>query len=406
MSRGRLAFLLVSLLLVVPVVASTFVFASETSPEASDSKADPKAAAKADDSLYKHLGVFTEVLSLVRQMYVDETSVESLMANAFEGTTDALDPFSLYVPADEVDRYLEARQIGVSRSGLHLLKDNGVAFVIAIDKGSPAEKAGFHLGDILAEFQGRDTRTMPLWEMQEVLAGKPGTEVKVKYLRGGENQTASFTLADFAPPPPSIERLRDVPILHLPSLARGTAAEVKKLLGNQTAGDRLLIDLRGVAAGDAEEAYGVARLFTSGDLGALAGRTGEISAFTANEPALWKGKLVVLVDRGTLGAAEVLATVLKQKLAAELVGERTFGYAGRVAMADLSSGGRLIYTDAFFTGPDREKIRKSLIPDVAVDERSRTFDQKDRPIGDLILDRGIERLLADSSVEASAKRAA
>ena len=153
MSRGRIAFVVLSLVLVVPIVAASFVRASPTEGEAPE---------VGEDSLYKYLGVFTEVLSLVRQTYVDETDLNALMANALDGSTDALDPFSLYVPATEVSRYLDARRVGVQHSGLHLLKEHGVAFVIAVDQGSPAEKAGVKVGDILAELDGRDTRTMPL----------------------------------------------------------------------------------------------------------------------------------------------------------------------------------------------------------------------------------------------------
>jgi carboxyl-terminal processing protease len=119
---------------------------------------------------------------------------------------------------------------------------------------------------------------------------------------------------------------------------------------------------------------------------------------------VWKGsRLVVLVDRGTLGAAELLTTILAQKLHAEVVGERTFGYAGRLASADLSSGGRLISTDAFYAGPDRKPLDAALQPDVPVDERSRTFEDKDTPLDDLILKQGLRRLVAEPE---AAKKAA
>ena len=78
---------------------------------------------------------------------------------------------------------------------------------------------------------------------------------------------------------------------------------------------------------------------------------------------------MILVDRGTLGAAEVFATVLRQKQKAELVGERTFGHAGRQGTAELSSGGRLLFTEAFYTGPDKKPLNEALKPDLLVDER-------------------------------------
>src|SRR6185295_4367005 len=229
----------------------------------------------------------------------------------------AMDAFSQYVPAASVSRFLEAQKVGTSRSGLHLAKQNGIAFVVAIDAGSPAAKGGFQIGDIVVEIAGKDTRRMPLFEIEEFLAGPVGTKVDLRLLRLGENHAASCELAEFTPPPPSLERVEGLPVLHVPSFGDRTAWNVRGLLTKDKPGDRLIVDLRGVAAGDPEAAYAVARLFATGDLGALSGRKGPISTFTGSDAPAWKGRMVVLVDRGTLGPAELLATVLAQKIGAE-----------------------------------------------------------------------------------------
>ncbi len=393
MSRSRIIFLLVSLLLVVPMIAATFAYAADRSKPSDEG-----------DSLFKYIGVFTEVLNLVRQTYVDETDMNALMASALDGTTEALDVFSQYVPAEAVSRYLATQKVGASRSGLHLVKSNGVVYVVALDAGGPAKKAGLELGDILVEVGGKDAHRLPYWQIEEVFAGAPGTKIEMRLLRLGETKNVTCELAAFTPSAPTLERVEGLPVLHLQSFGERTAWTTRGLLAKGKVGDRLIVDLRGIAGGDPEAAYAVARLFTKGDLGALAGKKGQISTFTGSEAPVWKGsRLVVLVDRGTLGAAEVLATILDQKLDAEIVGERTFGHAGRLASADLSSGGRLVYTDAFYSGPDRKAIDASLIPDVPVDERSRTFEDKDTPLDDLILKQGLHRLTAEPE---AAKKAA
>ena len=86
MTRGRLIFIFASLLTVSLVISGT-MWAATSSRQGDDG----------NDSLYKYLSVFTEVLGLVQRAYVDQTEIEILMAGAFEGTADALDPFSLYV---------------------------------------------------------------------------------------------------------------------------------------------------------------------------------------------------------------------------------------------------------------------------------------------------------------------
>jgi carboxyl-terminal processing protease len=382
MNRSRTVFFLLSLLLVFPILAGTLLRAAD------------KGQPPADDSLYKYLAVFSEVLGLVRQAHVDAPDAQVLMAGALDGTTDALDPFSLYVPANQIEGYLRARGIGQRHSGLILLKEHGVPFVVAVEKGSPADGVGIRAGDIVAKIDDRSTRLMPLWEVQELLAAKPGTAVTMELLRLGEPVQAKFELKEFEAPPVSLTDYQGAPLLRIPSFDADTVAAVRRelqRLGRDKTG--LLVDLRGVSSGDAETAYATAELFASGDLGALKRRQEDLQTFAGKEAPVWQGRLVLLVDRGTLGASEVFATVLRQKRKAELVGERTFGHAGRQAEAKLSTGGRLLYTEAFYTGPDRQPLRESLKPDVLVSERVRTFLEKDLPIGELILRRGANRLL-------------
>jgi len=393
-NRSRVLFLLVSAALVLPIFVGTLLRASE-----------PREAPPKDDSFYKYLSVFSEVLGLVRQSYVDEPDMGALMSGALDGATDALDPFSLYVPANQVAAFEEAKNVGSRRSGLTLLKEHGVAYVVAVEKGSPGAGAGLKVGDIVAKLDGRSTHLMPLWEIEQILARPAGSHVPVEVIRQGEPVRLAFDLKPFAPPPPSLDEVKGARVLRIPGFGPDTAPAVRAILsrGAERSGNRLLIDLRGVAAGDPEAAYAVAELFAQGPLGQLASRTGTIKSFAGGAAPIWTGKAVVLVDRGTLGASEVLAAVLHQKIGAELVGERTFGHAGRQGSLELSSG-RLLYTDAFYSGPDKKPIRQALKPDLLVDERVRTYLEKDAPIDDLILDRGVRRLLGNEGE--TAKKAA
>jgi carboxyl-terminal processing protease len=399
MNRSRIFFFLLSAVLVFPLLAATLVRAADNGQA---SKPD-------DDSLYKYLAVFSETLGLVRQAYVDEPDMNTLMAGALDGTTDALDPFSLYVPASQLSGYLQASNVGQRYSGVTLLKERGIAYVVAVEKGSPAAAVGIKPGDIIAKINDRSTRLMPLWEMQEAFTAKPGTKVPMELIRVGEPVQVTVELKPFDPPPVSLEVVESsVPLLRVPTFDKETATEVRNLLSKSgdKIKDKLLIDLRGVSSGDPAVAYETAKLFTSGDLGTLMRRSEELQAFRAEGDArpVWQGKMVILVDRGTLGASEVFATVLRQKAKAELVGERTFGHAGKLGSAELSTGGRLLFTEAFYTGPDKKPLNEALKPDLVVDERSRTYLDKDTPIDELILRRAVRRLLGQET-ETEAKAA-
>ena len=381
-SRSRIVFFVLSLLVVSSLAGGRW-FA--------------EAARDEDDSLYKYLSTFTEVLSLIRQAYVDDTDLDGLMAGALDGTTDALDPFSLYVPADRVEGFLTARERGSRLSGLTLLKERGIAFVVAVEAGSPAAEAGIEPGDLVAEIDGRSTRVMPLWEVQQLLAGEPGRKLDLDLIRRGEEVSATFALAPYDSPLASWQPVGPqgdrVAELRITRFEQDTAQRVAAALAaaREAGLARLLVDLRDVAGGDAPAAYEVAGLFTSGQLGRLVQRGETLETFEGGERPAWDGRIVVLVNRGTLGAAEVLASVLRQRADAELVGETTFGHAGRQQEARLSSG-RLFFTGAFYTGPDGAPLDEGLEPDESVDLASRGYEEREVPLSELIHRRGLERL--------------
>jgi len=389
-SRGRAAFVLVSVVIVSALLGGSMLGAAGKSDNG-------------DGSLYKYLSVFTEVLSLVRQSYVDATGMDGLMAGAMDGATDALDPFSVYVPQQQVAGFNQAKQIGASRSGLFVLKERGMPYAVTVAAGSPAAKAGVEVGDLIAKLQGRSTRLMPLWEIWQILAGAPGAKVDLETIRRGEAKQLSFQLAEATPSAPEVTERDGVVMLRLPSIDAQTASQVEAALRTPLAQGHhgLLLDLRGSASNDGAAGYAVAGLFAQGDLGVLLGKDGDLQTFRGEREPVWKGNIVVLQDRGTLGAAEVLATVLHQRLAVKLVGERSFGYAGRQAAVSLSNGATVQLTDAFYAGPDRQRLRDGLKPDVLVDERARSFHEQDKPIGDLILERGLELLAPGAAKKAA-----
>ncbi|HZI63599.1 MAG TPA: S41 family peptidase [Thermoanaerobaculia bacterium] len=391
MSRGRLLFVILSVVLVTGLLAGSLLGAASSRGDSGER------------SLFKYLSVFTEVLSLIRQAYVDETAVDALLTGALDGAADALDPFSLYVPAAQTERYAAARAMGSGRSGLLVLKERGMPYVASVWEGSPAAAAEVEVGDLIAEVDGQSTRLLPLWELHTRLAGAPGTKVELEMIRRGEPRQVTLELADTRPPAPVMTEREGVGYLRIPIFDAQTAAQTRAALTTPAAQAqrKLLVDLRGVGGGEGARGYDVARLLVEGELGALVGREGEISKFEGATP-VWKGDIVVLMDRGTLGAAELLATVLRQKAGAKLVGERSFGYAGRQTLVELSTGARLQITDAFYTGPDRERIAEGLMPDERVDDRSRTFEERDTPLGELIFQRGLRVLRAEEPVKKAA----
>jgi len=183
MNRSRLLFIVCSALLVLPMLMALVLSADPARGRHADIRKDKEE--DSFDTYLKYLKVFSEVLGLIRDTYVDEPNTDALMAGALEGVTDAMDPFSVYVPAAAVPGYLKALAAGKSLSGLALLKERGATLVMSVEKGSPADAAGLKVGDLVAKLNGNSTRTMPLWQMQEELAGSPGAKSSSRSRRRG-----------------------------------------------------------------------------------------------------------------------------------------------------------------------------------------------------------------------------
>jgi|CXWL01.1.fsa_nt_gi carboxyl-terminal processing protease len=392
MTRSRSLFVVCSLCVVVPIMSATLWGAVA------------KGEDDGQDSLYKYLSVFTEVLGLVNQSYVDQKPLDGLLDGALDGAPEALDPFSLYVPAEAVATYAATQGVGARRSGLLVLKEGGIAYVVAVEPGSPAATAGVQVGDIITEIAQESTRLMPMWRLRILLAGPAGSEVALQSMRLGETRKVALTLAEFVATGPKLEIQGDVGILTFAALEAATASETRVLLA-QVPGTKLLVDLRGVAFGDPAAAYAVGELFVSGDLGQLAARSEVLTSYRAAGTPAWHGDVVVLTDHSTLGPGEILAAILRDGLAARLVGKATFGHAGRTELAPLSTGGRLELTSAFFTGPKKSPLDAALEPDVEVDARDGGFDGPDAPQVDRVRERGLALLAGDGEAAAPAKAA-
>ena len=382
-NRSRRRFLALSLIVLMPLVVGVLWSAGETGTK----EPDP-------DSLYRYLAIFSETLNLVRQAYVEPTDISTLLAGAMEGSTDALDPFSIYLPPNVPAAGESDLVPGVRHAGLVVLKDRGVAYVAGVEEGSPAVAAEVEAGDILSRIGGRPTRQMPVWEINQAFVPADGRELELEVVRHGDTKTLKLVLAPAEPPAPTLAPVQGYPMLRIPRIDSAAVEVTRFLLARATAegAAKLMVDLRGIAGGDPEAAFALAGLFAEGDLGTLREKEKVEKSFTGSGSAGYHGELVLLVDGYSAGAAEILATVLQQKASAKLVGAPTFGWAGERTRIALEGGARLYLTTAFFAGPDGKPLSKRLTPDLLVDDFGRRFDDRDRPLSELILDRAIRYL--------------
>jgi len=318
----------------------------------------------ANDNTYKSLIVYSEVLQKIQQDYVDEPNMHLVTAGSLHGLLESLDSESSYLTPREYTEYQQkSSSTAIGETGLNLSKRFGYIIVTSVLPDTSTEKAGLHSGDILESIAGFTTREMSVGQAKNLLAGQPGTGVKVGVIRRGKTDPEEVEVVREKLSTPKLIAQRvdsETLALRFPTLDAGRADEVRtRLLDAQKQGvSRVILDLRECGRGPVSEAIAIARLFvSSGQLLALRGQTIPTQVFSADaSKVVWKGPVSILMDGTTTGAAEVLAASLANTKRGDLVGDRTFGLASEQKLIPLDDGAALFLTVANYYNADGKSI--------------------------------------------------
>jgi carboxyl-terminal processing protease len=322
------------------------------------------------NNVFRYISIFSEVFELVEHNYVEQVPADQLMDGAFAGVTDAIDEFSYYVPPAQMAAYKNFSDVEDNGVGLIVTKRFGYAFVIAPVAGSPAAKAGIERGDFIEKIDGQPTQKMAVWQVRNLLrSGKP---MHLQVLRGGQTKRDEFTLqqATFHPIALTTQTFGGVAYIKVPYFEKGTAAQLATALENvhKSGTRKLIIDLRGNAGGDVEEAIKSAdELLTSGLITSLAGKV-DAKKWQADRNTDYDGDVEVLTDGSTASGAEIFAAAIHGNQRGKVVGVTTYGKSIVQKFVTLPSGGGVCMTVAHYTTPELKPIKSGGIrPDVIVD---------------------------------------
>ena len=324
-------------------------------------------ARSGEDTTYRSLGVFSEVLQHIQQDYVEEPNMRQVTRGAMHGFIEYLDPQSGYLSAREYEDY-QARTKSQPKGdiGAVLSKRFGYLLVLSTLPDSPAQKAGLTTGDILESISGFSTREISVRQAELLLEGEPGTVVKLTEVRHGgtESHDLDVTRAALGTPHLVTDKLEgDIAYMRVPAFTAGRAAEIRqKLVDFSSQGEhKLVLDLRDCASGSMDEGIATANLFlSSGTIATLRGQTVPVKEFKADaRKAVWTGPVTVLISPHTAGAAEIVAAALSQDRGIPTIGQRTFGSASEQKDIPLEDGGALILTVALYHDPAGKSINEA-----------------------------------------------
>jgi carboxyl-terminal processing protease len=311
----------------------------------------------AGDDAYKGLRVFTDVLNKVRENYVEQPDLGRAMRGGLQGMMEALDPYSSFVDGETYREMEEAKAGQTADPGIVLSRRYGYAYIVSTVPGSPAHQRGLRTGDLLETIDGQRTAEMSLWEAKKLLVGDEGSSVNLRVIRARRSVPVPVELVreELELPEVSARIVEEgIGVLTIPHFQEGVSKEIsaklKMLLSSGLEG--LIVDVRGTAIGTLEEAVQVSDLFLPVDalIVSVGGRSGEKTDFVSKGDPLLSGiRIVLLIDGGSSGAAEVFAAALADHGLGETVGERTDGQGAVQTLFHLEDGSMLeILTELFY----------------------------------------------------------
>jgi carboxyl-terminal processing protease len=351
-------------------------------------RALPEAAAGKGKSGVLERKDFHDTLDVVLDRYVETLDAPEVMARGLKHMVAGLDPHSHYLTAAERAKAHKLQHQGAEAglvTALHPADEHHGAEleIVAVHPGSPAEALGLSAGDRILEIRGQACeRLLSNVEAQLLLGGGPGERIDLVLDRGAGPESVKLVLAK-----PDVDALVSAELversghaigtIEIRSFRPGTGERVKQALAElrRSAGARglagVILDVRGNPGGEVDEALIVADLFV--DQGVLTRTRGRGGVILREEHATAAGTdrvtpLVVLQDRRSASAAELLAVALRDHGRARVVGERSFGKGTVQEVIGIADGSLLTLTVArYFSPNDRSIDGRGVEPDVAVE---------------------------------------
>jgi len=335
--------------------------------------------ASSNDGAYRQLQVYSEVLSRVRGDYVEEPNIPAVTDGALHGLLESLDANSSYLSPAGYKEFKAHESEAKGDTGAAVSKRFGYAAVISVIPGSPADKMGIEDTDIFESIEGKSTHDMSLAEVRSRLMGPPGSTVTVSVVRARRAKPEKVVLTrDIVAIPPVSDKIVSEGIgeIRVDAFTKGKSQEVaNKIKALQKEGaKKLILDLRNCAEGEEAEGIATANLFLNhGTITYLQGQKYPREAFNADPAkAVTTLPLVVLVNKGTAGPAEVVAAAILENARGDVVGDKTFGDGTVQKVIELSDGAALILSVAKYYSPSGKAIQ-----DVAVTPNVMVADSED-----------------------------
>ena len=284
----------------------------------------------------KSLDIYNSLLRELNLNYVDEINPGELNETAIKAMLDGLDPYTVFIPESDIEnaKFMTTGEYG--GIGALIQYDGEWTRISEPYFGWPAQKAGIIAGDVIVEVNGVDCKKKNTQQVSEMLKGQPGTEVKLKLKRYGQEKPIEKTLKREKVKIDNIPYYKvfdnGIAYLSLSGFTRDAAKEMKEKFLEMKKNNELkgfVLDLRGNGGGLMNEAVDIVNMFIpkGKPVVSMKGKAASSNSMhpTKNDPVDLEIPLAVLVDGGSASAREIVAGALQDYDRAVIIGERTFG---------------------------------------------------------------------------------
>ena len=337
----------------------------------------------------KNLDIFVSLFREVNMYYVDETKPGEMMKTGIDAMLEGLDPYTNYISESEIEDYRFITTGEYGGIGATIRQMDGNVVITEPYEGYPAQKSGIRAGDIIKEVDGKAIGMKNGEEINHLLRGQAGTSINLGVSRGGESQLLKFELKREEIKVKNVPYYgmlnEDVGYIKLTGFTENAAGEVKDALlklKSENNCKRLVLDLRDNPGGLLREAVEIVNLFTEKGIEVVFTK-GKVKDWdksykTLNPPVDNSIPLVVLVNKGSASASEIVSGALQDLDRAVVIGQRTFGKGLVQQTKPLTYGAQVKITVAKYYVPSGRCIQ-------ALDYSNRNDDGSVEKVSDSLI---------------------